>query len=175
MLSSQDGTILTAMAKISTEESLEGIRYLISLGADCNKTGGLSFTPMIAAAGSPNRYSLEAIQVLHKVGVDVNAFGGYHGTALLAALKPGSFCGAEKILKLVEWGADIHAIGTLGTFASMAVHCDLVIRNLALDNHLLLQKLVNGNFPRRSRSHPRFFKDVFRRRMLRLHNPLNST
>jgi ankyrin repeat protein len=165
MISSLDGTILTAMANMSSRQSLEGIRYLLSLGADCNKTGGHPFTPMIAAARSRNHYSLEVMQVLHRAGADVNAFGGHHGTALLAALKPNSFCGAEKILKLVEWGADIHAAETYSKFISMAaVHGDLVIRNLALDNHLLLQKLSNGNVPRRSRSHPRFFKDILRRR-----------
>jgi hypothetical protein len=135
MISSLDGTILTAMAERSTKESLQGIRYLLSLSADCNKTGGLFFTPMIAAARSPNPYSLEVMEVLHEARVDVNAFGGYYGTALHAALRPSSFCGAEKILKLIEWGADIHASGTSGTFASLAaIHCNSVIRNLALES-----------------------------------------
>jgi ankyrin repeat protein len=135
MMSSLDGTILTAMAERSTKDSLQGIRYLLSLDADCNKTGGLFFTPMIAAARSPNPYSLEVMEVLHEAGVDVNVFGGYYGTALHAALRPSSFCGAEKILKLVEWGADIHASGTSGTFASMAaIHCNSVIRNLVLES-----------------------------------------
>jgi hypothetical protein len=143
MMSSHYGTILTAMAKMSTKESLEGVRYLLSLGADCKITGGLMFTPLIAAAGSPNSDSLEAMQIVRESGVHVNAYGGYLGTAVLAVLRLGSFCGAEKMLKLVEWGADINVAGSFGTFDSMAaIHPDQIIRNLALDNHQLLRHYI---------------------------------